>query len=246
MRQLPHGYTNRTVGDGSVVVKEYAGPDARDRQRREHLVLDRLAGAVPLPQLVAAGGLRLTTGFVGGAHGQDLLAPEESPARAAAVLAACGRTLREIHTLDPARLSDLPPLPDTAVTVPQAPGGTGGTAGGHTVPVHGDYGPNNLLLDPADHTVTAVFDWEFAHLGSAVEDLAWCEWIVRTHHPDRTPLLGEFFGAYGGPAPGWPTRRAVMVARCRALEAFCTRWEPGGEGARQWARRAAATAAWRE
>ncbi|GAA2757165.1 phosphotransferase [Actinopolymorpha rutila] len=238
MRRLPHGYTNRTVGDGAVVVKEYAGPDAPDRRRREQVVLDRLAGTIPLPPLVDAGDLRLTTGFVGGTHGQELLAPAESPDRAAAVLAACGHTLREIHAVDPARLSDLPPLSDRPTDVPEVPGGY--------VLVHGDYGPNNLLLDPAEHTVTAVLDWEFAHLGSAVEDLAWCEWIVRTHHPDRTPLLGAFFGAYGGPMPDWPVRRAVMLARCHALEAFCTRWEPGGEGARQWARRAAATAAWPE
>ncbi|MFD2080176.1 Phosphotransferase enzyme family protein [Actinopolymorpha cephalotaxi] len=237
MRPLPHGYTNRTVGDGSVVVKEYAGPDARGRRRREQMVLDRLAGTIPLPPLVSAGDLRLTTGFVRGTHGQDLLAPSEPPHRAAAVLAACGRTLREIHSVDPARLSGLP-TSDGAPAVPDLPGGT--------VLVHGDYGPNNLLLDPANTAVTAVLDWEFAHLGSAIEDVAWCEWIVRTHHPDRTPLLGEFHAAYGGPPYAWPARRAVMVARCHALEAFCTRWKLGGEGARQWSRRAAVTAAWPE
>lgn len=37
----------------------------------------------------------------------------------------------------------------------------------HEVPgmVHGDYGPQNLLLDTASWEVSAVLDWEFAHDG---------------------------------------------------------------------------------
>lgn len=52
-----------------------------------------------------------------------------------------------------------PPLPGA----PSRPG---------VVLVHGDYGPNNTLLDPAARQVTAVLDWEWAHAGDAVEDLA--------------------------------------------------------------------------
>jgi aminoglycoside phosphotransferase (APT) family kinase protein len=36
-----------------------------------------------------------------------------------------------------------------------------------------------------------VVDWEFAHLGDPVEDLAWCEWIVRMHHPEHVDAPGE-------------------------------------------------------
>ncbi|WP_461012009.1 phosphotransferase [Streptomyces capparidis] len=74
--------------------------------------------------------------------------------------------------------------------------------------MHGDFGPNNVLLNPGTFEVTAVVDGEFAHLGDPVEDLAWCEWIVRTHH--HRIALGHFFRAdrkaarlcLAGPA-GW-------------------------------------------
>ena len=37
--------------------------------------------------------------------------------------------------------------------------------------VHGDFRPANLLV--ADGRITAVLDWEFAHLGDPAEDLGW-------------------------------------------------------------------------
>ena len=49
--------------------------------------------------------------------------------------------------------------------------------------VHGDCGPQNLLLEPRTCDVVAVLDGEFAHQGEAVEDVARAEWIVRMHHP---------------------------------------------------------------
>ena len=58
-------------------------------------------------------------------------------------------------------------------------------AGDGQVLVHGDYGPQNVLLDPATQEITAVLDWEWAHAGHPVEDIAWCEWIVRMHQPAR-------------------------------------------------------------
>ena len=112
--------------------------------------------------------------------------------------------------------------------------------------VHGDFGPNNILIDPESFEITALLDWEFAHLGDPIEDLAWCEWIVRTHHPDHVDALADFFDAYGGHLPEWPQRRAAMVARCLELRGFCERWEPDGRGVRQWTQRAHATAAWRQ
>ncbi|MFC5662597.1 phosphotransferase [Kitasatospora misakiensis] len=91
-----------------------------------------------------------------------------------------------------------------------------------------------------------MVDWEFAHLGDAVEDLAWCEWIVRTHHAEHRRELDHFFHAYGGPVPGWPVRRAAILARCAALEQFCRRWDSNGPGVRQWQERAATAAGWPE
>lgn len=41
----------------------------------------------------------------------------------------------------------------------------------HTVLVHGDYKPGNVLLEGSE--VTALLDWELAHLGDPMEDLGW-------------------------------------------------------------------------
>ncbi len=148
---------------------------------------------------------------------------------AADVLRACGDLLRRLQDL-PADLLGLP-------------------ASAGQVLVHGDFGPNNILFEPGTHAVRALLDWEYAHVGEPVEDLAWCEWIVRTHHPEQRAALGEFHAGYtagGRSLPPWPVRRAAMVDRCRELGEFCQRWEAGGPGVRQWEGRASATAAWIE
>ena len=112
---------------------------------------------------------------------------------------------------------------------------------------HGDFGPQNLLLDPATFAATAVLDWEFAvtPLADPVADLAWCEWILRTHHPDSHGALAGFFAAYGM-TPSWPRRHAAMLARCRELGDFAHRWDPDGPGEELWRHRLAATATWHE
>lgn len=214
MRRLPHGYTNQTTGDRATVVKRYQGPDAAARMARERELLADLAGVLPVPPLLGAGDESLTLGFVAGAPGQELLDAGDPES----VLRSCGEVLRRIHS----RPSVLGP----------------GTL------VHGDFGPNNLLLDPDTYAVTAVVDWEFAHLGDPIEDLAWCEWIVRMHHPDRVGALGAFFEGYGAFVPGWPERRAAMVDRCLDLREFCRRWDPDGPAVAEWQRRAEFAAGW--
>ncbi|KAK1182325.1 phosphotransferase [Streptomyces sp. NBS 14/10] len=217
MRPLKHGYTNRTLGDGAVVKKTYEGPDAELRLDRERTLLARLQGQLPVPPVHAADAGTLTLGFMTGAPGQELL----DAGHAAEVLEACGELLRRIHGV--------------------------GVRDAGKVLVHGDYGPNNVLLDPVTFQVTAVVDWEFAHLGEPVEDLAWCEWIVRMHHPGHRHALDGFFRTYGGDTvPPWPVRRAAMLARCESLREFCHRWEPNGPGVALWRERAVVTAGWQE
>jgi aminoglycoside phosphotransferase len=217
MRRLRHGYTNHTVGDGRTVVKRYEGPDAAVRLDRERRLLTRLRGLVPVPPVLAAAGDALELGFMPGTPGQELM----ESGHAAEVLRACGTVLRRIHAVSPP---------------PGSPPGT--------VLVHGDFGPNNLLVDPETFAVTAVLDWEFSRLGAGVADLAWCEWIVRMHHPGHVGALAHFHTAYGPPVPPWPARRAAMLDRCAELRDFCRRWEPGGNAVRQWEERTATTAAW--
>ena len=218
---MPHGYTNRTTRDGSTVVKHYRGPDAPLRHETEARVLTSLAGRLPVPPVLGGDSTRLIMGFMPGQHGQDLIAG----GLARPVLAACGRILRRLHAIDPGLL------------LPAAPARPG------TVLVHGDYGPNNTLLDPAAGQVTALLDWEWAHAGDPIEDLAWCEWIIRMHHPEHAGSLDAFFASYQHEPP-WPDRHRAMLTRCREFAELGQRSEPGGELARRWRQRLAITASW--
>ncbi len=127
-------------------------------------------------------------------------------------LAAAGRTLRALHS-----------------------------SAGPTL-VHGDYGPQNLLHDPATCEVVAVVDWEFAHLGDPVDDLAWAEWIVRLHHPAAVGAVTKLLAAYGSD-PGWDTRHTSMLAACQRLRLHGERFNDYA-AATLWTSREAATANW--
>jgi aminoglycoside phosphotransferase len=222
MQPLRHSYTNDTRGDGRVVVKRYEGPDAAVRRDCERQMLRKLGGILPLPALVDAEAVdQLRMEFVPGVHGQELI----EAGMAGPVLRACGRMLRRVHEVDVAELFPAQSLPAGAVLV------------------HGDYGPNNMLLDSTTFAVTAVLDWEWAHPGAAIEDLAWCEWIVRMHHRPHVQALDGFFDAYGW-RPAWDQRQAAMVARCQQLLDMCRRWSP--DAVRVWQDRVAVTAGWVE
>jgi aminoglycoside phosphotransferase (APT) family kinase protein len=132
-----HGYTNSTERVAAGVRKSYAGPDTLTRADAEWRALARLADLVPVPAVVD----RQVDGSIvtesrPGEHGQDLI--EEG--HADEVLASCGALLRRLHALDPGRL--VPgPHPSTHVVL------------------HSDFGPNNILLDSGDYTITALLDW---------------------------------------------------------------------------------------
>jgi aminoglycoside phosphotransferase (APT) family kinase protein len=225
METLPHGYTNHTTHSGGVVTKAYQGPDGALRGGREAALLRALAGpaaagAVPVPAVLSWDGGRLRMSLLAGVHGQELI--EAGLARA--VLRACGQMLARIHAIDPA---------------------AAGLDGAGGVLAHGDYGPNNVLLDSRGTAVTAVLDWEWVHRGERAEDLAWCEWIIRMHHPADVAALPELWAGYGW-RPAWEQRQEAMTAQCQALLALCERWEPGGTGAAQWRERLASTQSWTE
>jgi aminoglycoside phosphotransferase (APT) family kinase protein len=58
---------------------------------------------------------------------------------------------------------------------------------GPAVLLQGDTGPGNLMYE--DGKVTAVIDWELAHFGDPMEDIAWVTWRATQHTftylPDR-------------------------------------------------------------
>ncbi|TAJ26190.1 MAG: phosphotransferase family protein [Reyranella sp.] len=72
----------------------------------------------------------------------------------------------------------------------------------HPVLVHGDYRTGNYLADESG--VTAILDWEGAHLGDPVEDLGWV--CVKSWR----------FGAVDKPAGGFGSRDQLWAAYERA------------------------------
>jgi aminoglycoside phosphotransferase (APT) family kinase protein len=76
---------------------------------------------------------------------------------------------------------------------------------------HGDAGPGNFLF--ADRRVTALLDWEFAHLGDPLDDLAWVA--------VRAQLLGGF-GDQTATFAAWSRRAGlpVVAARVEYYRAF--------------------------
>jgi aminoglycoside phosphotransferase (APT) family kinase protein len=184
-------------------------------------VLSALSGRLPVPPVLNRNGTSLSLGLMPGAHGQELI----ESGLAEPVLRACGQMLRRIHAIDPGQAHAADHHRDSAVLV------------------HGDYGPQNCLLGPAAHEVIAVVDWEWARAGDPVEDLAWCEWIVRMHHPEYASALNPFFDAYGH-RPTWAARQQAMIAQCRALLALSERRQPTGESARLWRHRLQDTESW--
>jgi hypothetical protein len=69
-------------------------------------------------------------------------------------------------------------------------------AEGPVVLVQGDTGPGNFLYQ--DGKVTGIIDWELAHLGDPMDDIAWLSWRTAqhgfTHFPDRVREYEELSG----------------------------------------------------
>jgi Ser/Thr protein kinase RdoA (MazF antagonist) len=218
--RLPHGYTNltRQVAGAMAIDKIYTGSDARVRLTREELCLRLVADVLPVPPVLDTNQERcvLRLGRIAGTPGQDLI--EEGAARPA--LAAAGSLLARLQT-------HASPL-----LLPHLEGADG-------VAVHGDFGPQNLLFD-ANHRVSGLVDWEYAHRGDAVEDLAWAEWIVRMHHPVAIDALEALFAGYGA-RPPWSLRQAAMVVQCERFRERCegdvdavTKWRTHLETTERW------------
>ena len=174
---------------------------------------------LPVPAVISSDASSVLMELVPGRHGQDSIEAGYGPE----VMRAAGALLRTLQSVDAGTVAELP--------------------GDGAVITHGDFGPQNLLFDE-QHRIAAVLDWEFAHRGSPVEDLAWSEWIVRMHHPADLDAVGELFAGYGT-RPGWPVRHAAMLARCRELLDRCAR-ERQHEAVAMWADRLAATTGWVE
>lgn len=150
---------------------------------------------VPVPGLVAAGpaGGPLTSAFVI----VDFVEGEVLPRRVLRMVAdagsgdtltaECGRALAAIHGIPPAsapgltggdQLEELRALlhrlgqPHPAFELALRHAAENRPPRGREVLVHGDFRTGNLLVR-GDGTIAAVLDWELAHRGDPLEDLAW-------------------------------------------------------------------------
>jgi Ser/Thr protein kinase RdoA (MazF antagonist) len=180
-----------------------------------------MRGRIPVAAFIGAAADELTMSFVEGSHGQTLIDADYG----GLVLRLSGELLAELQRIPVDTLEGIIP-------------GTG------EVLVHGDFGPQNLLIDEEVPRVTALLDWEFAHMGEPVEDLAWAEWIVRMHHPTRKDDLDSLFEGYGE-RPAWSIRHAEVVRRCEQLVHFAE-FQGWTDGTELWRQRVRATQNWAE
>jgi aminoglycoside phosphotransferase (APT) family kinase protein len=67
---------------------------------------------------------------------------------------------------------------------------------GEPVLVQGDTGPGNLMYE--GDRVTAIVDWELAHVGDPMDDIAWLSWRATQHGwPDFPARLREYEASSG-------------------------------------------------
>ena len=208
--------------------------------------LVRAAGAAGVPAATVVHVLApeddLGSGFVatrmpGEAMGRRIVRDPEFAALRPRLARRCGEVLARIHAVDPA---GLPPLPSRDPTGSIDKLRDQLTAYGEPRPVfeaalvwlrdrcpapvpprlvHGDFRTGNLLVTADD--LSAVLDWEGAHLGDPMEDLGWlCMPVWRFGRLDR-PVGGfgdraELFAGYRAP---------VDAARVRWWEVYgMLRW----------------------
>jgi hypothetical protein len=62
--------------------------------------------------------------------------------------------------------------------------------------------------------------------------LAWCEWIIRMHHPGQAASIGALFDGNGNPPP-WAARHQAMLRKCEFHLRLSEVREPGGDSARR-------------
>jgi tRNA A-37 threonylcarbamoyl transferase component Bud32 len=220
--RLSHGYTNRTRLVQNGIEKRYQGADPFVRAQREFACLTHLLGKYEVPEVVefdiSVPVVAMAT--VAGRHGQELIAEGHAPT----VLRLIGQQLAKLQTIDSASIPGLEGVGD--------------------VIVHGDFGPQNIICSLDVTRIAGVLDWESAHVGSPIEDLAWAEWIVRMHHPEAVVVLPELFDG-SGLSISWSDRRSAMIQQCRRYIAFCeaSEWKAA---AAEWRRRLTATGGWHE
>ncbi|MGY3128087.1 aminoglycoside phosphotransferase [Agrococcus sp. UYP33] len=191
MRQGAVGHVRAVERDGRALVEKRL----RDplRHDAEALALRAVAGSgIPVPELVdVQPGSILMTRMPG--ERLDDVTPDVriDGLRASATL------LRRLHEFEPPR--GLPAAPDDTAIIRRYR-----DAGGPPLPLvvpaaappvfcHGDWGDGNLLA--ADGRITAVLDWEKAHLGDPLREVARAAWGAARKDPRSFEAIATGYGA---------------------------------------------------
>ncbi len=153
-----------------------------------HLLIAARDAGVPVPEVITGDGSSMILAHIDGETIPRRILRDEAYSRARTGLAAAaGRALARIHGLDVGRLGSFVPRQDEfeqylstlhgleephplfefafrrlAASRPPA---------GEPVVVHGDFRVGNLIV--GEDGLRAVIDWELAHVGDPLEDLAW-------------------------------------------------------------------------
>ncbi|MEH0972615.1 phosphotransferase [Micromonospora sp. CPCC 205546] len=128
-------------------------------------------------------------------------------------LRASATLLRRLHELEPP--DGLPAAPDDALIVRRYRDAGGPPLpfavppAGRAVFCHGDWTDGNLLAVNGD--ITAVVDWEAAHLGDPLRELARAAWGAARKDPRSFDVLVEEYGADPAVVRAWSTIHAAEL-----------------------------------
>lgn len=199
MRQGAVGEVRLVLRDGRMLVeKRLSDPVRHDNEAQ---ALRALVGSdLPVPELVEEHpGSILMTHLPG-----ERLDDQEAEARLAG-LSASASLLRRLHSLAPP--TGLLPAPDDRSIIERYR-----AAGGPPLPLripettarvfcHGDWGDGNLLGSAG--RISGIVDWESAHLGDPLRDLARAAWGAARKDPRSAATMIEAYGADADAVSAW-------------------------------------------
>jgi aminoglycoside phosphotransferase (APT) family kinase protein len=182
----------------TLVARRFGDPQAARRSAGIMRAVGDSGVPVPSAWVVDAGGVAwLVMDRVDGDNGSIWL---DDPIRARALATSMGALWRSLQQVVISTID----ANDALSSAGSAPGRL----------VHGDFAPVNVVVGP-DATIRALLDFEHAHEGDPLEDVAWWGWVVRHHHPDAWAAAWLTFCAAAGVDPTMhaPTLRRLMLDR---------------------------------
>lgn len=157
-------------------------------------------GGLPVPELIDVG-----PGFIVMSLMPGVRLDESDPEVRRRGLAESMPLMRRLHTLSPP--AGLPRGPDDALIVRRYRE-AGGPALQFVVPpphdpvfCHGDWTDGNLLA--ADGRITAVLDWEAAHLGDPLREVSRTAWGAARKDPRSFEVIVDAYGADAAEVRAW-------------------------------------------